>query len=139
MAWEICPTKDLEEFVDAVGAIGHYFGMERDLERAERFSRNLPLERMHATFDGDRIVGGAGVFPFQLTIPGGPVACAGVTVVGVLPTHRRRGVLTAMMRAQLEDIRRSRRADRRALGLGGADLPALRLRPRLVLPARSTW
>ena len=60
---------------------------------------------MHAAFDGDRIVGGAGAFPFELTIPGGTVPCGGVTVVGVLPTHRRRGVLTAMMRAQLEDIR----------------------------------
>ena len=60
---------------------------------------------MHAAFDGDRIVGGAGAFPFELTVPGGTVACGGVTVVGVLPTHRRRGILTAMMRAQLEDIR----------------------------------
>jgi len=105
MAWSVRSTTDLEEFVDAVGAISHYFGSERDLERAERFAKVLPLERMHATFDGDRIVGGAGAFPFQLTVPGGPVACGGVTVVGVLPTHRRRGVLTAMMRAQLEDIR----------------------------------
>ena len=60
---------------------------------------------MHATFDGDRIVGGAGAFPFELTVPGGTVRCGGVTVVGVLPTHRRRGILTAMMRAQLDDIR----------------------------------
>jgi len=105
MPWTVRPTTDLEEYVDAVGAISHYFGSERDLERAERFAKVLPLERMHATFDGDRIVGGAGAFPFQLTVPGGPVACGGVTVVGVLPTHRRRGVLTAMMRAQLEDIR----------------------------------
>ena len=60
---------------------------------------------MHAAFDGDAVVGGAGAFPFQLTVPGGVVPCGGVTVVGVLPTHRRRGVLTAMMRAQLEDIR----------------------------------
>src|SRR5688572_1098128 len=105
MAWTVRPTVDLEEFVDAVGAISHYFGSERNLERAERFAKVLPLERMHGAFDGDRIVGGAGAFPFQLTVPGGPVACGGVTVVGVLPTHRRRGVLTAMMRAQLEDIR----------------------------------
>lgn len=105
MAWDVRPTTDLEEFVDALGAISHYFGSERDVERAERFGRVLPLERMHAAFDGDRIVGGAGAFPFQLTVPGGPVACAGVTVVGVLPTHRRKGVLTAMMRAQLDDIR----------------------------------
>ena len=59
------------------------------------------LERMHAAFDGDRIVGGAGAFPFELTVPGGTVRCGGVTVVGVLPTHRLRGVLTSMMRAQL--------------------------------------
>jgi predicted acetyltransferase len=106
MAWDVRPTRDLEEFKRAVGAIGHYFGgWPTDDESAQRFASNLPLERMHATFDGDRIVGGAGVFPFELTVPGGTARCAGVTVVGVLPTHRRRGILTAMMRAQLEDVR----------------------------------
>jgi predicted acetyltransferase len=105
MAWDVRPAQDLAEFKAAVGAISHYFGGGPEDDRAERFSKVLPLERMHAAFDGDRIVGGAGAFPFQLTVPGGTVPCGGVTVVGVLPTHRRRGVLTAMMRAQLEDIR----------------------------------
>ena len=106
MHWEVRPTADLDEFKRAVGAIGHYFGgWPADDEAAQRFSSNLPLERMHATFDGNRIVGGAGAFPFELTVPGGAARCGGVTVVGVLPTHRRRGILTAMMRAQLEDIR----------------------------------
>ena len=105
MAWDVRPTKDLPEFKAAVGAISHYFGGGPDDERVERFARLLPIERMHAAFDGERIVGGAGAFPFQLTVPGAVVPCAGVTVVGVLPTHRRRGLLTAMMRAQLEDIR----------------------------------
>ena len=106
MPWDIRPTADLDEFKRAVGAIGHYFGgWPPDDESAQRFSSNLPFERMHAAFDGDRIVGGAGAFPLELTVPGGTVPCGGVTVVGVLPTHRRRGVLTAMMRAQLDDIR----------------------------------
>jgi predicted acetyltransferase len=105
VAWEVRPTTNVEEFADAVGAISHYFGSPRDLERAERFSRVLPMERMHAAFDGDRIVGGAGAFPFQFSVPGAVVSCAGVTVVGVLPTHRRRRVLTDMMRVQFEDIR----------------------------------
>jgi predicted acetyltransferase len=106
VAWDIRPTADLSEFRRAVGAIGHYFGgWPPDDEAAKEVSRNLPFERMHAAFDGDRIVGGAGAFPFELTVPGGTVRCGGVTVVGVLPTHRRRGILTAMMRAQLEDIR----------------------------------
>ena len=77
----------------------------RPSSRPSASARNLPLERMHAAFDGEKIVGGAGAFPFELTIPGGQLGCGGVTVVGVLPTHRRRGVLTSMMRAQLEDIR----------------------------------
>ncbi|NUT56941.1 MAG: GNAT family N-acetyltransferase [Thermoleophilia bacterium] len=106
MAFEVRPTRDLEEFRRAVGAIGHYFGgWPADDEAAQRFAANLPFDRMHAALDGDRIVGGAGAFPFELTVPGGTVGCAGVTVVGVLPTHRRRGILTAMMRAQLEDVR----------------------------------
>jgi predicted acetyltransferase len=106
MAWDVRPTRNLGEFQRAVGAIGHYFGgWPPDEESAERFAANLPFDRMHAAFDGDRIVGGAGAYPFELTVPGGTVGCGGVTVVGVLPTHRRRGVLTAMMRAQLEDIR----------------------------------
>jgi predicted acetyltransferase len=101
----IRPTRDLEEYRDAVRAIGHYFGGWPDAEGAERFARNLPLERMHAAFDGDRIVGGAGAFPFTMTVPGGEVGCAGLTVVGVLPTHRRRGVLRSLMRVQLDDVR----------------------------------
>jgi predicted acetyltransferase len=98
-------VRDLEEYMSATAPIIHYFGDERDPERSERFSRQLPFDRMHAAFADGEIIAGAGVIPFELTVPGGPVACAGVTVVGVLPTHRRRGLLTRLMRAQLEDIR----------------------------------
>jgi predicted acetyltransferase len=38
-------------------------------------------------------------------VPGGEVAAAGVTWVGVLPSHRRRGILRELMRAQLDDVR----------------------------------
>jgi predicted acetyltransferase len=49
-------------------------------------------------------VGGAGAFELDLTIPGARVRAAGPTVVGVLPTHRRRGVLRELMRVQLDDV-----------------------------------
>jgi len=78
--------------------------MEPTDERMERFSRNLPIERMHAAREGGKIVGGAGAFPFEMTVPGAFVPTAGVTVVGTFPTHRRRGVLRSMMRAQLDDV-----------------------------------
>ena len=54
-------------------AIGQYFALEPTEERMERFARNLPVERMHAARDDGRIVGGAGAFPFELTVPGGKV------------------------------------------------------------------
>src|SRR4051794_41602817 len=75
-----------------------------DEARIERFAKVLPLERMHAAFEDGEIVGGAGAFPFELSVPGGVLPCGGVTVVGVYPTHRRRGALRAMMDSQLRDI-----------------------------------
>ena len=59
---------------------------------------------MHAAFDGDQVVGGAGAYSYDFTVPGGSLPCAGVTVVGVYPTHRRRGALRGMMLAQLADV-----------------------------------
>lgn len=58
-----------------------------------------------ATEDGE-IVGVGGSFSFTMTVPGAEVPAAGLTIVGVLPTHRRRGVLTKLMRFQLEDARK---------------------------------
>src|SRR3989454_10016485 len=102
---EIRPVANVDELRGATGAIVHYFGRERpDEEWAERWLKNFELERMHAAFDGESIVGGAGAFSLRLTVPGGAVLpCAGTTVVGVLPTHRRRGILRSMMRAHLDD------------------------------------
>ena len=105
MSLKVRPCRDLDEFGQAVFAIGQYFGMEPTEERMERFSKNLPIERMHAASENGSIIGGAGAFPFELTVPGAVVRTAGVTVVGTFPTHRRRGVLRAMMRAQLDDVR----------------------------------
>jgi predicted acetyltransferase len=102
---EVRACRSLDELRQAVDAISHYFGGETSVEDAERLASWLEVERMLAAFDGDRIVGGAGAFSYRMSVPGGSVPAGGVTVVGVLPTHRRRGVLTAMMRAQLEDCR----------------------------------
>ena len=105
MALRVRTTRTTAEFEAAIDAIMHYVGGPSSSDAAERFGRLLPVERMFAAFDGAAIVGGAGAFPFELSIPGGQLPCAGVTVVGVLPTHRRRGILDRMMRAQLADTR----------------------------------
>ena len=105
MAIRVRTVRNTEELSLAMGAIGHYFGWMPTAEQSESFLAYLPLDRMHAAFDDGTIIGGAGVYPFEMTVPGGPMTCAGVTIVGVKPTHRRRGILRKMMTAQLEDIR----------------------------------
>jgi predicted acetyltransferase len=96
----------VEDVRMAVSPIWHYFGRSAPSEdQLESLARVLPAGRVHAAWDGDRVIGGAGAFPFELSVPGGRIRAAGVTVVGVLPSHRRRGVLRAMMRAQLDACR----------------------------------
>jgi predicted acetyltransferase len=106
MGVEVRSCASPEELREAVGAITHYFAREKPTEeRVERWLENFELERMLAAVDDGTIVGGAGAFSFKTTVPGGAsVACAGVTAVGVQPTHRRRGILRSMMRAQIDDI-----------------------------------
>jgi predicted acetyltransferase len=99
---EIRSCASAEDIRDAITPIGYYFGRSApNPDYAERLTRVLPAGRVYAAWEGDRAVGGLGAFPFKLTVPGGRVPAAGVTVAGVLPSHRRRGVLRAMMRALL--------------------------------------
>jgi predicted acetyltransferase len=102
MSFDVRPVENLDEFQQAVFSIGQYFGQDPNPERAEQFSRILPFARMLAAREDGQIVGGAGAFPFEMSVPGGRVRCCGTTVVGVYPTHRRRGALRAMMRAHID-------------------------------------
>src|SRR5438874_5580023 len=59
-------------------------------------------ERILGAYDEERLVGGAAAYSFQLTVPGASaVSMAGVTMVGVLPTNRRQGILRQLMARQL--------------------------------------
>ena len=103
MNLDIRPCASAAELKHAIGPIAYYFGRSVPSEdQAERLIRVMPPERVYAAWEGGRAVGGLGAFPFLLTVPGGRVPAAGVTVAAVLPTHRRRGVLRAMMRALLD-------------------------------------
>ena len=73
-------------------------------EVAEHERVVFEFDRSIAAFDGDTIVGTTAAYSFQLTVPGGTAGTAGVTFVSVRPSHRRRGILSAMMRHQLADI-----------------------------------
>lgn len=99
-----CATAD--EMRAAFAPIWHYFGQsEPSADAIKHFAHVLEVQRVHGAWDGDKVVGGSGAFAFDLTVPGGQVKAAGVTVVGVLPTHRRRGILRAMMRSLIDAAR----------------------------------
>lgn len=72
--------------------------LERELSIAE-FDRTL------AAFDGGAIVGTTSTVTMPMTIPGADLQVGFVTSVGVVPTHTRRGINTALMRRALEDAR----------------------------------
>src|SRR5260370_32365697 len=75
-------------------------------EEMLRFDRMVvEPERTLVAFDGNQMIGTTLAFSFGLTAPGGDVVgAAGISGVGVLPTHRRRGALSSLMRRQLDDI-----------------------------------
>lgn len=64
----------------------------------------VPLERTLAAFEGDRIVATAASYAFDVSVPGGTAPMAAVTAVAVLPTHRRRGLVSGVLRRQLSDL-----------------------------------
>ena len=72
-----------------------------------RADRGIELERTFVApdTDSDEIVGTTSAYSLTMTVPGGAlVPVAGVYLVAVEPTHRRRGVMSSMMRHQLEGL-----------------------------------
>ena len=90
-----CTTDNLREFLETTEAT---FGHAAPSDLVDRFEHLIPPDRATYVSDGDIMVGTAGVYPFTLTIPSTQIPAAGVTMVGVLPSHRRKGILTRMMR-----------------------------------------
>jgi predicted acetyltransferase len=80
------------------------FGEQFELDDLPVLEPLFEADRALAAHDGDRIVGNATILSFDLTVAGGSLPAAGVSAVGVQPTHRRRGILRQMMRRQLDEI-----------------------------------
>ena len=94
---------DRRAYLDSIG-IG--FGEHLNDEAAGIFESVLEFDRAIGAYDGDQLIGNAAAISFDLTVPGGVLPVAGVTTVGVQPTHRRRGALRQMMRVQIDDVHR---------------------------------
>ena len=88
-------------FADKLG-FGHE-GMAPDVSKSWALGE---LDRTRVAFESGRMVGVSRNYSFELTMPGGAmVPAAAVSWVSVLPTHRRRGVLSQMIGALHDDAR----------------------------------
>jgi len=82
-------------------ADGRAFGQHYSDEHLEEVRRLFDPDRFLVAVDAGEIVGVTGSYPFDVTLPGGAaLPAAGVTWVSVAVTHRRRGILRALMAEQ---------------------------------------
>ena len=97
------PTAD--EFRRFIAPLSIAFNRRMTDEEIESDRRTIELDRFVGALEGDAVVGCGGAYSFRLSIPGGEVGAAGITAVGVLPSHRRRGILRQMMTWWFEQAR----------------------------------
>jgi predicted acetyltransferase len=94
-----------DELLTLHGLHEHAFHAQPQSDPARaRFHSRVETERTVAAFDGGTMAGATGAFSFRMRVPGALAAVAGVSLVAVLPSHRRRGILTSLMRHQLDDL-----------------------------------
>ncbi len=76
---------------------------ERDPATDAQVPFAIPADRAVAVeSDAGELVAVHGSYAFTLPVPGGALTCAGLTWVGVRPDHRRRGLLSSMIRTHLD-------------------------------------
>lgn len=86
--------------------LGSAFGFDPRPDDAEMWKKRAEFDRYLGAFEGEEMVGTGGALTFGMTVPGGTVLpFGGVTAIATRPTHRRRGVLTAIMRRLLAEAR----------------------------------
>ena len=99
-------TPSPDELADVVAAADASWGYHSTDEEIEDARTLAELDRAFVAFDRGRPVALTAAISFEFTLPGGTIAAAGgLNEVGVLPTHRRRGLLTALMARHLDDCR----------------------------------
>ena len=95
-----------EHFEDFIRPIMTAFGSSPSVERLEQMKRVTELDTRIGAFDGDKHVASAGVFAFDMSTAGGKsVNTAGLTMVAVMPTHRRRGILRSLIQRHYDEAR----------------------------------
>lgn len=107
MSFEIrvCPP---ERFAELIKTAEVAFSEDVPDDLVKRVEAVSDKERFLCAMQDDRFVATSGVFGTHLSVPGGEVPAGGIAWVTVLPTHRRRGIMSGMMRRMIDDCHRRR-------------------------------
>ena len=99
----VCPP---ERFAELLKTAEVAFSEDVSDELIAKVEVVADKERFLCAMEDDRFVATSGAFTLKLSVPGGEVPAAGVTWVTVLPSHRRRGLMSGMMRLLIDDAHR---------------------------------
>jgi len=96
----------VEELPELVRVSGTVFGDPWPDDAVAEFPKLFEADRSLCAFDArEGMVATGGAISLELTVPGEVgVPAGGLTLVSVLPTHRRRGILRALMQRHFEDV-----------------------------------
>jgi predicted acetyltransferase len=83
---------------------GVSFGFDPTTDASERFRTVFEIDRLRAAVDGEQIVATFGALTTRIAVPGNMLPVAATSVVTVLATHRRQGVLRALMTEHLAEL-----------------------------------
>lgn len=101
--WPVRPLTE-EDWDQFVALDSHAFGatMPKEAINADRALHRGA--RSIGAYDGPTLAGIAAAYSYDIGVPGGSSPAAAISWVGVLPTHRRQGVLRALMTHQLHSV-----------------------------------
>ena len=89
-------------------ALFQTFGVDPEIDPGSEDRMRATLDHRSqawAAFDGKTVAATAATFQLEIGVPGGTLPIAGLTMVTVRPTHRRRGLLRQLMQKHLDDAK----------------------------------
>lgn len=95
-------NEDLEEYIRTAEVV---YGLEVAAEQVSSWSSVIELDRAFAAYADGRIVATAEAQAVTLTVPGAEVPLAAFTNLRLVPSHRRQGIGTALMRRRLDQAK----------------------------------
>ncbi len=105
MAVEIRPIRSDAELAQHHFISNYAFNSDRGEESAARRSTYYDRDWCLGAFDGDELVAGLVIIPFEQYLNGGRIPVGGIASVSCLPERRRGGFVSALLRQSLATMR----------------------------------